>query len=172
MLAVLVARGDRAAFAALVDRYSVRVFRVAVRILGDAAEAEDVTQEVFATAWGRLGDLADPAAVRTWLFRVTERHCLGVLRTRRCVVVPSVPEQRCASSDDPQHLVEAAATVTALHAAVSTLPPTQRAVWFLAEVEGLSYAQIATTLTTSEESVRGRLCRARGRLADAMRSWR
>ncbi|GAA1331274.1 RNA polymerase sigma factor [Saccharothrix algeriensis] len=173
-----VARGDLAAFEVLVRRYSGRVFGLAFRILNDRAEAEDVTQEVFATAWRRLDSLSDPAAVRTWLFRVAHRQCLGVLRRNRTDPVGDLPDTGATPVGlgqpprDPSIVAETVAAVAALRLALRRLPEPQRAAWLLAEVDGLSYAQIALAVGASEESVRGRLARARVRLAEVMKVWR
>lgn len=178
VLAGGVARGDLAAFEVLVRRYQGRVLGFAVRVLGDRAEAEDVTQEVFATAWRRLDSLAEPAAVRTWLFRVAYRECLGVLRRRRTDPVGELPDFGVTpvgsgqAPRDPSAVAEVVAAVAALRLALRRLPEPQRVAWLLAEVDGLSYAQIALVVGASEESVRGRLARARVRLAEVMKVWR
>jgi RNA polymerase sigma-70 factor (ECF subfamily) len=174
--------GDMAAFEMLLRRHSDRVYRLALRMLGDRAEAEDVTQEVFVTAWRRLAGLSDPAAVRTWLFRITHRHCLTLLRKRKgrrtdpTTPLPDfgapVGHAKNHGSSDPQRAAEAGAGLDALRRALAQLPPPQRAVWLLAEVDGLSYAEIAIVIGASEEAVRGRLSRARTRLAEVMRAWR
>jgi RNA polymerase sigma-70 factor (ECF subfamily) len=181
-LASGVAAGDVAAFEALLRRYSDRVLGLAVRMLGDRAEAEDVTQEVFVIAWRRLAELEDAGAVRTWLFRVAHRRCLGILRKRRdrrtdpVDVLPdagrSVAGGDATGSSDPQRVVLAGAGVDALRVALAALPAPQRSVWLLAEVDGLSYAEIGEVVGATEQAVRGRLSRARARLAEAMHAWR
>jgi RNA polymerase sigma-70 factor, ECF subfamily len=175
--ATLVARartGDRSAFEALMARYSDRVLLMALRMLGSRADAEDVTQEVSMIAWRHLADITEPAAVRTWLFRVTHRQCLAVLKSRRNYelldVIPDLAANYPAS--DPQRMAEAIAGVHALNAALAQLPSLQRRVWLLAEIHGLPYLEIARISGGTEEAVRGRLARARGRLALAMRAWR
>nr|WP_189221366.1 RNA polymerase sigma factor [Saccharothrix coeruleofusca] len=174
-------RGDRAAFELLVDRFSGRVLGMALRMLGDRADAEDVTQEVFVTAWCGLSALTEPAAVRTWLFRVAHRQCLAVLRSRagrRTDPAAELPDWGATPVGagvvprDPERSAEALAALEALWRALRGLPPAQRAVWLLAELDGLSYAEIADALGTTEESVRGRLARARHQLAATMRAWR
>ncbi|MCP2164540.1 RNA polymerase sigma-70 factor, ECF subfamily [Goodfellowiella coeruleoviolacea] len=182
-LATRAAEGDVAAFEMLLRRYQDRVFGMSLRMLADRAEAEDVAQEVFVTAWRRLGELADPGAVRTWLFRIAHRQCLGVIRKRRdrrTEPTDTLPDSTGTAvgtagvdgSIDPQRATEAGAGVRALYRALRQLPPPQRAVWLLAEVDGLSYAEIAQVVGATEQAVRGRLSRARARLAEVMRAWR
>lgn len=182
VLAARTAAGDAAAFEALLRRYQDRVFGLALRMVCDRAEAEDVTQDTFVTAWRRMGELADPGAVRTWVFRIAHRECLAVLRRRRdrrTDPAPQVPDgllgigvARPTSASDPQRAAEVDAGVRALRLALGELPAPQRAVWLLAEVDGLSYAEIARVVGTSEHAVRGRLARARSRLAEVLRAWR
>ncbi|WP_223198745.1 RNA polymerase sigma factor [Solihabitans fulvus] len=178
-LSARTALGDVAAFELLLRRYQDRVFGMSLRMLGDHGEAEDASQEVFVTAWRRMSELSDPGAVRTWLFRIAHRHCLGVLRKRRDH--RTYPTDDLSGVDgksmvdgwtDPQRATEAGAGVRALRVALRQLPPAQRAVWLLAEVDGLSYAEIAELVGTGEQAVRGRLSRARTRLAESMRVWR
>ncbi|SHE70382.1 RNA polymerase sigma factor [Streptoalloteichus hindustanus] len=179
-LATRAAHGDIVAFETLLRRHSDRVLGLALRTLGDRAESEDVTQEVFVIAWRRLGELAEPAAVRTWLFRIAHRRCLAVLRQRRdrrTDPVGTLPEPggeavSGGAAADPARVAEASAGVAALRRALAGLPPPQRAVWLLAEVDGLSYAEIARVVGVSDQAVRGRLSRARASLAEAMRAWR
>ena len=166
--------GDTAAFEALLGRYGGRVYLLALRILGDRADAEDVAQEVSVTAWRHLAELDDPGAVRTWLFRVAHRQCLGVLRTRgRTEPIAALPDLAAHDpATDPPRMAEAVAGVRALGVALAQLPPPQRLVWLLAEVDRLPYKEIARTAGTTDEAVRARLVRARARLALLMRAWR
>ncbi|MBB5154098.1 RNA polymerase sigma factor [Saccharopolyspora phatthalungensis] len=180
VLATRIAAGDVDAFELLARRFSDGVFGMALRMLGDRAEAEDVVQDVLVTVWRRSGELAEPAALRTWLFQVARRNCLIVLRrrrTRRTEPVGVVPEHRpvvgaAVTTADPQRIAEAAAGVLALRRALAGLPAQQRDVWLLAEVDGLSYIEIGHRVGVGEQAVRGRLSRARATLADMMRAWR
>jgi len=91
--ATLVARArdrDVDAFAALLRRYQRRIFALCLRMLdGASAEAEDVTQEVFVTAWRRLPELQHEAAFGGWLYRAATNRCLNLLRTRRPTHAPA-----------------------------------------------------------------------------------
>ncbi|MER7011084.1 sigma-70 family RNA polymerase sigma factor [Saccharopolyspora sp. NPDC000359] len=179
VLAERIAAGDDVAFEQLVHSCSGPLLGMALRMLGDRAEAEDVVQDAFITVWRRAGDLREPAALRTWLFQIARRRCLIVLRTkrtRRTDLVWSVPEQRAvhggAPIADPQRAAEAGAGVLDLLRALAALPPAQREVWLLAEIDGLSYLKIGERVGAGEQAVRGRLFRARVALADALRAWR
>ncbi|WP_336029540.1 RNA polymerase sigma factor [Geodermatophilus sp. FMUSA9-8] len=174
--AVLVAEaraGDTGAFEQLVLRYQTVLYRLAVRMLADRQEAEDVVQDVFVTAWRRLPDLRDGDAVGGWLYRTTTNRCLNRLRDRRSVPAEDLerlPDARPAGS--PARVAEAAAGVRALRAALDGLTPEQRAVWLLRELHDRSYEEIAAAVGSSPAAVRGRLARARADLAEAMSAWR
>jgi RNA polymerase sigma-70 factor (ECF subfamily) len=173
----LVARaqeGDTAAYAVLVRRYQQAMYRLALRLLDDRQEAEDATQESFLSAWRRLGGYRGEAAFSSWMYRIVTNRCLNTLRSRRSTAsldaanedVPG-PEAR-----GPERGVEANEQLGALSGALAGLPPDQRACWLLREGEGLSYAEIAAIVGGSPGAVRGRIHRARRRLAEVMQPWR
>ncbi|HEY2522839.1 MAG TPA: sigma-70 family RNA polymerase sigma factor [Streptosporangiaceae bacterium] len=173
--ATLVARaqdGDTRAFEALVRRYQRPIYRLAVRMLDDTGEAEDVTQEVFVTAWRRLPGIQEGKAVRAWLYRIATNRCLNILRARK----PTAPLQEetipaASPAGSPEAEAEAHERLVALRAALDRLTAEQRACWLLREVEELSYAEIAGILHATPQAVRGRLARARAELGEAMISW-
>jgi RNA polymerase sigma-70 factor, ECF subfamily len=175
--ATLVARArdrDIDSFAVLLRRYERRIYALCVRMLGGAnAEAEDVTQEVFLTAWRRLPELADDAAFGAWLYRAATNRCLNALRTRK----PSEPieertEPPAPTTTDPARTAQNSAAMNALGEALQQLPPTQRACWLLREVHGRSYEEIAQLVDATPGAVRGRIARARIELAEVMAPWR
>jgi RNA polymerase sigma-70 factor, ECF subfamily len=175
--ATLVARareGDTRAFEALVRRYQRQLYHLALRITGCSGDAEDVVQEVFLTAWRRLPEIRDDAALPGWLYRATTNRCLNLLRRRRpsAEFDDTTPAPAQAPAEDPQRAAEASQQVRALTAALARLPPTQRAAWLLREVHGRSYEEIADALATTPHAVRGRLARARVQLAELMQTWR
>jgi RNA polymerase sigma-70 factor (ECF subfamily) len=173
--ATLVARardGDVRAFEALVRRYQRRIYQLALRMTTSTADAEDITQEVFLTAWRRLPELREDAAVVGWLYRTATNRCLNLLRARRPTT--EIDESTAPSTrpdDDPARGAQNAVQRAALAAALDELPAAQRAVWLLREVHGRSYDEIAQLVDTTPQAVRGRLARARVQLAERMQPW-
>lgn len=166
-------RGDLAAFENLVRRYQHPVYRFALRMLNDRGEAEDITQDVFVTTWRQLSTIRDGAALRAWLYRITANRCRNLLRGRHPTgPLGDLDATPTAGSPSTETQAEAAEQLRALRVALDALTPEQRTCWLLAEVEQLSYAEIADVEQTSPQAVRGRLARARAKLGEAMRSWR
>lgn len=164
--------GDTAAFEVLVRRHQDTVYRIALRTLGDDGEAADAAQEAFITAWRKLPDLADVRTFRSWLYRITNRRALNIIRARR----PEGPIGDDAAPPDPapgpeQHSM-ASGLRTALLSALAGLPPPQRICWTLRELEGLGYEEIAEIVDATPTAVRGRIHRARTHLVEALEPWR
>lgn len=174
VLARRAALGDRDAFAAIFRRHAPPMFRYALTMLGEPADAEDAVQLALAKAWKALPDFRGDSELRTWLFTITARETLNLRRRRRPVPVDdSLLEARARpAADDPPRTVIAAEIREALGLALAELPWRQRASWVLRETEGLSYHEIAEVLHTSPTVVRGQLHRARRTLATRMSQWR
>lgn len=158
------AAGDRAAFGLLVERHGERALRVALRVLGDAGEAEEVAQEAFLRAWQAAASFdPDRAQFTTWLHRITLN--LAIDRTRRRAGAPQAGEAALSGLPDPGPGPEASAVAAedraALAAALAQLPARQRAAIALAYEEGLSGAEAAAALDVSERALEGLLRRAR-----------
>ncbi|MCX7624212.1 MAG: sigma-70 family RNA polymerase sigma factor [Thermomicrobium sp.] len=156
--------GDHAAFATLVRRYQGVVFAVALRLLGDRDAAEDIVQEAFVRAYFGL-DRFRGTNFRAWVLRIAHNAALDHLRAARRH--PRVPLER---APEPARDVEASPGVehtglqAALEAALALLPPDQRAVVLLVDVEGLPYDEVAEVLEIPVGTVKSRLARARVRL--------
>jgi RNA polymerase sigma-70 factor, ECF subfamily len=174
--ATLVARArdrDVPAYEQLVQRYQGQMYRLALRMLANRADAEDVVQEVFLTVWRRLGGLQDDGAFVAWLYRMTTNRCLNVIRARRPSSDVDLDEQPSGSpGSHPDRAAEVAAQLTVLTGALERLTAEQRACWLLREVHGRSYDEIAQILGTTGTAVRGRIARARVQLAEVMAPWR
>ncbi|WP_306364442.1 RNA polymerase sigma factor [Nocardia sp. CC227C] len=174
--ATLVSRardGDVRAYEQLVLRYQGPMFRLAAKMLADRSEAEDVVQEVFLTAWRRIGQLHDDAAFAGWLYRATTNRCLNALRARQPAADVD-PDSTVSPRHDirPEHAVQVNSQLEALTAALQQLTPEQRACWLLREVHGRSYEEIGDIVGANVTAVRGRIARARVQLAEVMKAWR
>jgi RNA polymerase sigma-70 factor (ECF subfamily) len=172
----LVARardGDVPAYEELVLRYQGPMYRLALRMLGNRADAEDVVQEVFLSVWRRLAQLQDDGAFVAWLYRMTTNRCLNVIRARRPSADIELDEQPSGvPGTSPDRVAEVSAQLTMLTGALDQLTAEQRACWLLREVHGRSYDEIAQILGTTGTAVRGRIARARVTLAEVMAPWR
>jgi len=168
--------GDLAAFETLVARYQRRIYQLALRMTADRAAAEDITQDVFLTAWRQLPAIREGAAFGGWLYKIATNRCLTVLARRRPTeeLDEHLPARNPAPNPetDPQRATERAAVLAALTGALQRLTPEQRAVWLLREAHDKSYEEIAQVVDATPQAVRGRLARARGQLAELMSEWR
>ena len=175
------ARGDRGAFARLVDLHQRTVYGLCVRLLADREEARDAAQETFVRAWGAIGayDPSNPFA--PWLLRIARNHCIDVLRRRlpaaRRLELDAgnaaegggpldLPDRVTAAADEQ---LVGAQQASAVAEAVAALPPHYREVVHLFHVEHMSYKDIAATLEVPIGTVMTWLHRARARLRERMR---
>jgi RNA polymerase sigma-70 factor (ECF subfamily) len=176
-------RGDVEAFECLFQRYSGRIYRQAMALLGNAAEAEEIVQDVFFTLYTKIGTFRGNAGLATWLYRLAANASLSRLRWRRRR--PEVSFQDYMphfdhhgqhrirpvvdwSSDLERHAIHAQA-LCLLQQALNELPPLDKAVVILAELEGFANRRIGSILGLTESAVKSRRHRAclflRGRLA-------
>jgi RNA polymerase sigma-70 factor (ECF subfamily) len=175
--ATLVARAaeaDPAAFEALVRRHHRVLFGLAVRLVGNRADAEDVVQESFVAAWRRLPEFRGQAAFSSWMYRIVTNRCLTLARRASPTVPLDAERQGLATSqtDEPAAATEAGARLAALEEALAELPPEQRVCWVLRHLHGLGYSEIGEIVGAGPPAVRGRIHRARRQLAEVMRPWR
>ena len=166
--------GDEAAFAVLVDRHGPGMYRYAMRLVGSDADAAEVTQEAFVSAWKSIGTFAGPSSLKTWLFRLVHRRAADLQRHRKAIPINDdlLSAISRPAADNPLQQVLDAELLDALQQALTELPWHQRATWLLREVEDMSYDEIATTLALPVGSVRGHLQRGRKNLAERMARWR
>ena len=157
------ARRDEAAFAELIGRYFDRVHRIAWRVLGGAADAEDVAQEAFLKAWTAPGQIRDGRAIGAWLSRVATNLALDRLRRRPPELpaeLPDLVDPRAAADRG----LERATLETELADALAALPDRQRAALVLVHFEGLGNLEAAATLGARIVAVELLLARARRNL--------
>ena len=156
--------GDVAAFEELVIAYQHRVYGVALRMLGNRAEAEEIAQEVFLRAHRTLAEFRGDAKLSTWLYAIASRLCLtrlagGKRRLRRADGIDL--EQMADTREQPGTEIERSERETALSRAIAELREDRRIVVVLRDLEGLSYEEISTALGVELGTVRSRLHRAR-----------
>lgn len=164
--------GDRSEFARLVDLYSPQIYRLALKMVGDAQDAEDVLQDTFIKALRSLPSFEGRSSLSTWLYRIAVNEALMALRKRKGDVV-SIDEEREDSEGEsepvqivdwcclPEQELMSAESRQFLDTAVSKLSPVLRAVFILRDVQGLSVRDTAEALQISEAAVKTRLLRAR-----------
>lgn len=161
-------KGDKNAFARLLDRCQKKVFNLCVRLLGDMAEAEDATQDVFVEVYRSLSKFRGLSKLDTWVYRIGVNVCLQRRRRKRAMAQPLTGNE--AGARDP--LSEAIRTETgrAIHQALRTLPQAQRDVVMLHELDGLTYQEVAMALGCPVGTVKSRLSTAFSRLRLTLQS--
>jgi RNA polymerase sigma-70 factor (ECF subfamily) len=156
--------GDRRAFEELVRAQQHRVYGLALRMLGNAAEAQDVAQEVFIRAHRGLAEFRGDARLSTWLYTIASRLCLNRLAKSERQVIHPGDEALGRIADarpGPDEALERDELDEALRLAIAELPEERRVVVLLRDVEGLAYEEIAEILALPVGTVRSRLHRAR-----------
>jgi RNA polymerase sigma-70 factor (ECF subfamily) len=167
------AGGDSSALADLYDRHARAIYSLALRILADAAEAEDVVQDVFTQAWRQATRYdADRAPVAGWLMIMTRARSLDRLRRRRARIATTELDPATAHPRDPE-LDQESQAITAeqaetLRGALGVLPDSQRTAIELAYYEGLSQSDIAARLQQPLGTVKTRIRTGLLRLRDAL----
>jgi RNA polymerase sigma-70 factor (ECF subfamily) len=166
-----VRQGDRAAFALTMDRYTDMVYSLAYGILGDQADAEDVSQEVFLRLSKGAARLSADGSLRHWLCRTCVNCCLDELRRRarrRTLRGASLLESLPSASPDPGQVALGREFADAVAACLLKLPPRQRAVFALKHFAGLTINEIAKLLGCAPGTVKSHLSRAVVALRDAV----
>lgn len=169
--------GDVRAFEALVRRYERWVFTLALRMVGDNADAEDIAQEVFFKAYRGLSGFRGGSRFSTWLYAIASHHCLNYLagrasRARRARRVDDPPagggdnaspvvDRLADESPGPDAVLERRELRRAMQDALLQLTEDHRIVVVLRDVQGMSYEDIAESLGIELGTVRSRLHRAR-----------
>ena len=154
-------RGDERAFSLIVRAYEVPVFNYVMRLVGDRALAEDLTQEVFIRVFQGLPKFSLRSKFTTWLFQVTKNRVLDELRAserrpRALVALDDAPQLEVL--DAPAEQVE---TIEALWTAVEGLNTDLKMALLPRDVVGLSYNEIADSLDTTLATVKWRIFKAR-----------
>jgi RNA polymerase sigma-70 factor (ECF subfamily) len=161
-------RGETAAFAEIYRRYRIPIHDYCIRMLRNSADAEDTVHETFLRMHNAIGTLSDPAAFRTWLFRIARNLVINSWRHGHAREY-SDDDDYSASSSLENELIDREQQRTVKNL-VEALRPSYRDVLVLREYEGLSYAEIASVVGITEDTVKVRLHRARKTLSRNYRS--
>ena len=174
--------GDDEAFRELMERYKRRAFGVALGIVGDPDEAQDVVQDAFVKAYYRLKEFRFGANFYTWFYRLlvnqaidrwrktsrstavsfSEAWVSGESTETGAVTYPKTPEEMAGNRELAEGITRA----------IAALPEYHRTVILLREVEGLAYEEIARILDCSVGTVMSRLHYARAKLKEALKGFR
>ena len=180
--AELVARlkaSDQAAYAQLVEEHAGRIYRLALRMMGNEADAEDVLQETFLNAFRSIDRFEERSSLSTWLYRIASNAALMRLRRKEPEQI-SVDEPLERDDGDlvprqffdfcclPEEDLLRDEAVAEMNRAVEELPPTLRSVFILRDIEGLSTEETANALGLSVSAVKSRLMRARLKLRERL----
>ncbi|MEJ0099405.1 MAG: RNA polymerase sigma factor [Pseudomonadota bacterium] len=154
-------RGDLTAFRELLRIHKMRVFSMALRILGNGADAEEVAQDVFLQLYGGIAQIASTSHLRHWLLRAVSHRCIDRLRNRgsrpRLVSIDALPEVAQGTTTEEGGDLLAVAQVRRL---MLELSPEARAVLLLRFQEELLPSEIATVLAMSVNTVKSHLRRS------------
>jgi RNA polymerase sigma-70 factor (ECF subfamily) len=173
----LAARGDVAAFDALIAGRIDRCYRIAWSILTNEADAADASQEAFVTAWRELPRLRNPAAFDGWLNRIVANTSLMAHRRRkRRREVQVLPTSGAGDGTNPEPAyattatgeIDAVAETDAISRAFAQLRPEERTILVLHHVDDRPVGEIARTLGVPEGTAKSRLHTARQALQRAM----
>ena len=176
-------KGNLDAFEALTNRYEQRVYSLALRMLRQEQDAEDVTQQTFLSALENLGGFRGEASFSTWLLRIAAHAALKIIRKRKGLNTISLEEATEGTNDSdavphpeyiadwrqsPEELVHQHEIKRLLDEALTQLDEKHRLVFLLRDVEGLSVRETAEALGLSEANTKVRLLRARLQLRELL----
>jgi len=174
--------GDRTEFARLVDTYSTQIYRLALKMLGQEQDAEDVLQNTFMKALQSIDTFEGRSSVSTWLYRIAVNEALMLVRRQKPIVPVAMdyeddedelqhptqftdwcclPEEDLLSDESKKHLDQA----------IRRLPEKLQVVFLLRDIEGLSIRETSEALGLTETAVKTRLLRARLNLREQLSSY-
>lgn len=172
-------RGDKYACACMLKHHSSQMYAVALRIVGDPDEAEEVVQEAFISACGKMASYEGRSKLATWLYRITTNAALMQLRKHREKTVSLdepllmeegdlIPRQLGDWSIEPGNQALSNELREVMEQAVQDLPPSLRAAFVLRDIQGMNTQDAAATLDITETALKVRLHRARLQLRERL----
>lgn len=176
ILVELAKQGDKAALSHLVNKYSERIYNLALRILRKKEDAEDILQETFLTVIEKLNTFDGRSTFFTWIYRIATNASLMRLRKKKMIFQELMEDPEYNESiesrvfvdwsQDPSLNLYDQEVKMKLDEAVNKLSDIYRSVFILRDIEGLSIKDTSAILNISEENVKIRLRRARQFLRD------
>ena len=170
-----VQRGETDAFEPLVRRHEKTIFNLVYRMLGDAEEAAEVSQEVFLSAFRAAGQFRGDANFSTWLYRIAINHASTRRKTLNSRQRKVVPIESADSLHDPQpgplEILEKQEIREKVQFALNQLEPDDAAVILLRDLQDVSYNEVAHVLEIPVGTVKSRLHRARQALKSRLKSY-
>ncbi len=165
-LVSLVARGNEGAFAEVLNRHQDAVYQFGFRFLGDASEAEDITQETFLRLFRMAESYQHKASLRAFLLRITRNLCIDFIRKKKPELMEVLPES--VSRKTPMESLEQAESIEYLNHCIDALPDNQRMAILLRHGSDLRYQEIAHAMGVTVSAVESLLVRARKTLRRQM----
>lgn len=153
-------------------RHGPRVYRTALRMMGDPTDAQDIAQDAMLAGWKSLASFRGESSFSTWMYQIVTRLALNRLKRRPPAASDTPSVDLPDSAAGPAESAERAVGDAAVTRAVAQLPPAQRIAVVLHHFEGLPYAEVAKVTHSTVPAVRSHLFRARRTLAQALREWR
>lgn len=174
--------GDQAEFSRLVDMYSTKIYRLAIKMLNQQQDAEDVLQETFLKAYRGIKSFDGRSKISTWLFRIATNEALMVIRKKHPDTVSiDEPVETEEGEQEPLQIIDwcclpeeellSEETRQKLDAAAQKLPQRLKVVFILRDIDDLSTHETAEVLGLSDTAVKTRLSRARLRLREELSAY-
>lgn len=162
-------------FATIYQEHGRQVYYVALRMLGDPAQAEDATHDVFVKVYRNLDRFRGESCIRTWLYRITMNHCQNLLKSWQHRNIHSnaddaIWETSVGPEESPLEVLETQELGGRIQKTLDVLPVEYRKLLLLVADQELSYEQIAQITEQSVDAVRGKLHRARKAFAQHFRT--
>jgi RNA polymerase sigma-70 factor (ECF subfamily) len=163
---------DTTGFSAVYTDHARAIYYLALRLLGDATQAEDATHDVFLKAFRHYDQFRGDAAVRTWLYRITINHCRNLQQSwhARTMVTTADDvfwEHAAGTAQSPLRILETKELGQRIQRSLDVLPDEYRLLLLLVADDHLSYDEVARLTSQTADAVRGKLHRARKAFAAA-----
>jgi RNA polymerase sigma-70 factor (ECF subfamily) len=160
-------RGDLGAFEEVYRAHSGKLYGLIFRMVGNAADAEDLLQEVFLSAHRKLDGFRGESALGTWLYRLATNSCLDYLRSRAAKtgqLTDAIDDEPVLADAGSRSIAEQTVAKMDLERALAQLPAGCRAAFLLHDVQGLEHREVADALGIAEGTSKSQVHKARLKL--------